>query len=248
MPGKFCSIFGCTNRYIKGGRITFHHFPKDPDVRSHWIRASRRRDWIPSRFSSVCSEHFIRDDFKKTKHVQNKRLLKAGAIPSFKKWPESEQISYTKSDSLIRDADPTLKKSGDQGPMKLQCLECRETFDLEYNSSKKLHKLKPNSVLCSHVKQGGKTATVSSTQTHPESMVLTETSKGDSEPNHDSKQHQILAHEKSIHLEAPNVQKEESDSKSQNQTGNVQRIFDMNSLPSLCFFDSSPEINGHRGE
>ena len=132
--------------------------------------------------------------------------------------------------------------------MKLQCLECRETFDLEYNSSKKLHKLKPNSVLCSHVKQGGKTATVPSTQTHPESQVLTETSKGDSEPNYDSKQDPILGREKSNHSKAPNVQKEERDSKLQNQTGNVQRIFDMNSLPSLCFFDSSLEINRHRGE
>ena len=246
MPGKFCSIFGCTNRYIKGGRVTFHRFPKDPGVRSHWIRASRRRDWIPPRFSSVCSEHFIRDDFKiKTTKGQKKRFLKAGAIPSFKKWPENEQISYTKSDSLIPKADPTLKKSGNQGPMKLQCLECQETFDLEYNSSKKLHKLKPNSVLCSHVKRGGKTATVPSTQIHPESKVLTETSKSDSEPNHDSKQDPILAHEKSPHLKAPNVQKGEWDSKAQNQTGNVQRIFDMNSL---CFFDSSLEINRHQGE
>ena len=36
MSGSSCSIFGCINKFKKGGNISLHLFPKDPDVRSYW--------------------------------------------------------------------------------------------------------------------------------------------------------------------------------------------------------------------
>ena len=132
MPGTTCSIFGCTNTSIKGGRLSFHTFPSDPDKKSCWIRASRRQNWTPNKSSLVCSDHFIKDDFRMMKEGQKKRL-NPDAIPSFKKrrevlsevMPKNECISNTKSDSLTLTADPLLEVSGNQESMKIRCLECR---------------------------------------------------------------------------------------------------------------------------
>ena len=58
MPGKHCSIFGCIKKHSKGGDTSFHAFPKDPDIRSQWILATRRQNWNPPKSAWVCSDHF----------------------------------------------------------------------------------------------------------------------------------------------------------------------------------------------
>ena len=275
-----CSVFGCTNNnYTLKGKISIHTFPKDPDVRSTWIRATRRQNWIPTKSSVVCSDHFHKNDFKIMKPGKKNPMLKPGAIPSHMKRQETpllssqvlskqknKPISNTKSDSLTRTAGPLLKNGGNQEGMKLQCLECRAAFDLEYDTSKKLHTLKPDSILCSHVKQGGKTAAVSIARSEPTpgkpaSEVLTQPLKSDHEPSkseempfqclrcpasfgleHDLKQHQAFVHEENVPKRVSSV-KSVDNSKAKPLLENVQRVFDMNSLPSVCFFES-PEING----
>ena len=47
------------NRYQKGKRPSFYHFPKDPERRKRWIIAVNRKDWTPTDNSWICSEHFI---------------------------------------------------------------------------------------------------------------------------------------------------------------------------------------------
>ena len=50
---------GCHNKYKKDSGIQFYRIPKDPDRRARWIAAISRKDWSPSEFTWLCSEHFI---------------------------------------------------------------------------------------------------------------------------------------------------------------------------------------------
>ena len=213
---NYCAVIGCPNKGSKN--VSYRKFPKtNPILNELLINITGRRKY----------------DINWAPN-SNSRICSHHY---------SKSTTKSKSDALVS----LLENGENQGPMKIQCVECRETFDLEYDLSEKLYKLK--SALCYHVRKGGKTATVSVpklTQTQPESQVPTETSKGESEPNHDLKQHQIVAHEESIQTKAPNVRSAKSYLKSQSPSGNSQRIFDMNSLPSLCSFDFNPEINGNQ--
>ena len=85
MPGSSCAIFGCINKFMKGGSISLHLFPKDPNLRSYWTQACRRQDWIPTKSSVVCSDHFHKNDYEVMKPGQKKPKLKPGAIPSRKR-------------------------------------------------------------------------------------------------------------------------------------------------------------------
>ncbi|CAK1603904.1 unnamed protein product [Parnassius mnemosyne] len=78
-----CAVISCKARsevssVAKGG-ISFHRFPKKPDIRKQWIEITGRKDWIPTKSSTICSQHFNEDDFE----VKNskKRYLKNGAVP-----------------------------------------------------------------------------------------------------------------------------------------------------------------------
>ncbi|XP_035214890.1 chromobox protein homolog 3-like isoform X2 [Stegodyphus dumicola] len=76
-----CSAYGCTNRRIHGTKLTFHRIPKDPVLKASWIRAIRRKDWIPTKNSYVCSEHFKENDFNRT-YACKRVLLREDAVPS----------------------------------------------------------------------------------------------------------------------------------------------------------------------
>lgn len=58
-------------------------FPADGLVREKWLKVVRRQrsenDWMPSKFSTVCSEHFHMPDRKLTK--KGRTLLKKNAVP-----------------------------------------------------------------------------------------------------------------------------------------------------------------------
>ncbi|KAL0841970.1 hypothetical protein ABMA28_014194 [Loxostege sticticalis] len=81
MPG--CAVITCRARSTclsktKGG-VSFHRFPKDPNIREIWIDATGRGDWIPTKTSTICSRHFTIHDYS-TKKSGNK-YLREGAIP-----------------------------------------------------------------------------------------------------------------------------------------------------------------------
>ena len=56
---KSCCAVGCHNKYKKGSRIQFYHIPADPDCRAQWIATIGHKDWSPSEFTWLCSEHFV---------------------------------------------------------------------------------------------------------------------------------------------------------------------------------------------
>ena len=57
--GKACCAPGCVNRFSKGSGIKFYRFPVDPERRRRWITALNRKEWQPSEYSWVCSDHFV---------------------------------------------------------------------------------------------------------------------------------------------------------------------------------------------
>ncbi len=66
-----CCIVGCHNRGTRD-KVSFFRIPSTPGTndtaeavsliaerRQRWISKINRKDWLPSKYSRVCSEHFI---------------------------------------------------------------------------------------------------------------------------------------------------------------------------------------------
>jgi len=53
------SCCACGNVFEKGNGIHFYKFPEDPDLRVKWIGAVGRKGWHPTKFTRICSKHFI---------------------------------------------------------------------------------------------------------------------------------------------------------------------------------------------
>ena len=56
---KNCCAVGCHNVYKKGSGIHFYRFPTEPDRRAKWVSAIHREGWVPTKYSWLCSEHFV---------------------------------------------------------------------------------------------------------------------------------------------------------------------------------------------
>jgi hypothetical protein len=56
-----CTVVGCTNRWQKGSKISWHRFPSETDQerRRLWINALNRKDFEPNPSDRVCGRHFI---------------------------------------------------------------------------------------------------------------------------------------------------------------------------------------------
>ncbi|KAF4531945.1 hypothetical protein B566_EDAN006637 [Ephemera danica] len=57
----YCVAYGCKNRWTPGKKenISFHQFPtKKPGLCKKWVLALKRRDFVASNRSVICSDHF----------------------------------------------------------------------------------------------------------------------------------------------------------------------------------------------
>ena len=98
-----CSAYGCTSGYkshTTDDSISFHAFPlNNKDILDKWMRANPRKDFIPTKYSRMCSLHFKSSDFVQHSTDSNstrrrdkcagqlgdqlvRRFLKADAVPS----------------------------------------------------------------------------------------------------------------------------------------------------------------------
>ncbi|KAM3955046.1 uncharacterized protein ACR2FA_011079 [Aphomia sociella] len=80
--GLRCCVPGCDNdsRYISESQgITFHLFPKHPSIRTAWLQVVDKKASDLKEENAVCSEHFLLDDFYKTKSGVKK--IRDGAVP-----------------------------------------------------------------------------------------------------------------------------------------------------------------------
>lgn len=100
--GRHCAAYGCTNNSLKisckHAGISFHSFPlHDPDRLKKWLINLRRKDFVPSAYSFVCSEHFRKNDFFHQMFTKT-RLLKKNAVPI--KYAEMPDEDYPRSSKM----------------------------------------------------------------------------------------------------------------------------------------------------
>ncbi|XP_026745373.1 THAP domain-containing protein 3-like isoform X1 [Trichoplusia ni] len=75
---KWCGKHSKTSSYKKDG-ITFHRFPKIPELKEKWMNKINRENWFPTKYSAVCSRHFTPDCFE---YLKQRRRLFSSAIPT----------------------------------------------------------------------------------------------------------------------------------------------------------------------
>lgn len=95
--GRYCVAGGpnkasCTNTSYTEG-VSMHYFPSAEDIRQKWTKFVRRhrKDFVPSKTSSLCSVHFEESCFEQRSAVFSgesanlpkfKRCLSKGSIPT----------------------------------------------------------------------------------------------------------------------------------------------------------------------
>ncbi|GBM08818.1 DNA transposase THAP9, partial [Araneus ventricosus] len=82
---KFCCAFGCNEKFIKGGPITFHCFPKDETRRKLWESKLKRENFKATNYSTICSRHFSEGCFEREK--LGGTWLKKDAVPTIFDFP-----------------------------------------------------------------------------------------------------------------------------------------------------------------
>ncbi|XP_065218821.1 peroxynitrite isomerase THAP4-like isoform X2 [Planococcus citri] len=82
-----CSAYACSNKWSRDSPIHFHKFPfRSRSLCEKWVRALKRKDFVPTKASLVCSDHFRDDDYVERAGL-TKRMLKKDAVPSIFNFP-----------------------------------------------------------------------------------------------------------------------------------------------------------------
>nr|CAD7578481.1 unnamed protein product [Timema californicum] len=110
-----CSAYNCQERYVKGGDITFHSFPKNEELKKKWVLLTRRQNFIPTQASKLCSKHFTLDCFDNDSQCQSttirkKTKLKQDAVPSIFNFPRFVNTLKNKRKLLQRQASPPAEQ------------------------------------------------------------------------------------------------------------------------------------------
>ncbi|CAL1299775.1 unnamed protein product, partial [Larinioides sclopetarius] len=82
-----CCAYGCTERYLKEGPLTFHRFPKDEIRRKLWEKQLRRENFKSNNNTRICSKHFEAECWMQ----YGRKRLKPDAIPTKFEFPDHLQ-------------------------------------------------------------------------------------------------------------------------------------------------------------
>lgn len=78
-----CAAVRCTNNQTTASKdISFHRFPKDPTQSDLWVRNMRRKNFVPTKTSYLCSEHFLPICYYHPYPERKRRDLKKNAVPT----------------------------------------------------------------------------------------------------------------------------------------------------------------------
>ena len=80
-----CCVYKCTCTSATNPDLHFFEVPKEKKARKNWQDRIRREDWEPSKWTTVCSRHFLPSDIRppnlNTPEQFRKTKLKAGVLP-----------------------------------------------------------------------------------------------------------------------------------------------------------------------
>lgn len=139
-----CSVVGCKNRFIKGGKH-FYRFPKDSRLET-WIEFTRKgSNYKPKPSATICEEHFSRDCIQSKK---DRVCLSKDAVPTifYKNTPsgiEKMEIQYDRN---------TARYIGEQCIELLKVLKRVDKESLISKQHQKLEELKGCCRFCFDVK------------------------------------------------------------------------------------------------
>ncbi|KAL7407177.1 hypothetical protein ABVT39_004470 [Epinephelus coioides] len=88
MSSLHCCVPKCTRDSRLNSEISFHTFPKDPEVRKQWLIKIRRDKFSPTPATRVCGKHFLSGDIE-VGPGGKKRYLRKGAIPVLFEWNDT---------------------------------------------------------------------------------------------------------------------------------------------------------------
>nr|CAD7427767.1 unnamed protein product [Timema monikensis] len=75
-----CCAYNCKERFVKGSGITFHQFPKSEELKNTWLTNIQRENFVPNKYTTLCSKHFTEDSFDTEKFGGH--WLKQNAVPT----------------------------------------------------------------------------------------------------------------------------------------------------------------------
>ncbi|XP_055544850.1 uncharacterized protein LOC129729949 [Wyeomyia smithii] len=91
MPAS-CTVPDCELKYAHSEDVSYHKYPlKKPEQLAKWIEfAGRNPEWLPTKWSTICSRHFKATDFKDCIYRKN---LVSTAIPSIRVKKHSDKLA-----------------------------------------------------------------------------------------------------------------------------------------------------------
>ncbi|KAL5239126.1 hypothetical protein ACI65C_006536 [Semiaphis heraclei] len=100
MPGTRCAVAICQNSLQatkkKNLNISYHTFPKDPKLCNTWINACQRKDeWNP-KTSTICSVHFLENQFEVDLRTVPTQNLKENSLSNISTDLTSRQVRANK--------------------------------------------------------------------------------------------------------------------------------------------------------
>ena len=151
MP-KSCCVYGCTNTSEKNTDLSFHEFPPNKKTKDAWVARIRRVDFILTKSTYVCSNHFLSSDYVKpnpdTPPQFQRKGLKRGTIPSLnlRGSDVNEKIEKRRSVTSVRARSDSRNDLAEPEPSSSKMDEDMPTDDSEKNeeNEKEVHILKGN--------------------------------------------------------------------------------------------------------
>ncbi|GBO03048.1 hypothetical protein AVEN_38552-1 [Araneus ventricosus] len=126
----YCCAFNCKELFKKGGPVTFHSFPKDPERRKLWEVKIKRVNFKATQHSKICSKHFTPGSFDSTKFGGT--WLKPDAVPqiahsSTMAKSEKKRLHYL-GDFDENDVNSPTKAQKLLQISKVEVLNCKQTI------------------------------------------------------------------------------------------------------------------------
>uniref|UniRef100_A0A8C2FP22 THAP domain-containing protein 1 n=1 Tax=Cyprinus carpio TaxID=7962 RepID=A0A8C2FP22_CYPCA len=121
-----CCAVGCDNRQGKAN-ISFYRIPFARERRQRWVAAISRKNWQPSKYSRICSDHFLQGqksddplspDYVPSVFVHTKSPEKRRALGSLGKYQVREAMKKKKRQELSkREAARALNLSAEMNAL-----------------------------------------------------------------------------------------------------------------------------------